>query len=82
MEHVREYVTVKAIFTPDGKIKPLIVYWEDGREFSIDKVLDIRPAHSLKVGGAGLRYTCRIGTHQTYLFLDDGKWFVEKKLAH
>ena len=32
------------------------------------------------MGGSGIRYTCRIGRNQTYLFLDDNRWFVEKKV--
>lgn len=53
------FVDVTARFE-DGKIFPLVLQWEDGREFEIDKVLDMRPAASLKAGGCGMRYTCRI----------------------
>lgn len=45
--------------------------------YEIDRVLDIRQAAALKVGGCGLRYTCRIRGQQTYLFLDEDRWFVE-----
>lgn len=80
MERVREYVSVKAVFEQEGRVSPIEIYWDDGRVFVIDKVLDIRPAASLKVGGAGLCYTCRIGSQTAYLFLDNGRWFVEKKV--
>ena len=50
MECVREYVAVKAMFSPEGRINPLKIYWEDGRVFHIDKILDIRPSSSLKAG--------------------------------
>lgn len=81
MNYTRQYVNVRADFYDDGRIMPLEVHWEDGRVFPIDRVVDIRPSASLKVGGAGIRYTCRIGKNETYLFLDDNKWFVEKKLG-
>ena len=73
------YVDVTARFDADGNILPLSIQWEDGRSFEIDRILDIRPAVSLKAGGCGIRYTCRIRNQQTYLFLEGNRWFVEKK---
>ena len=73
------YVEVYARYQREGGILPLKVVWADGRIFPIDKVLDIRPAASLKAGGAGLRYTCRIGRQETYLFLEENRWFVEAR---
>ena len=47
---------------------------------SIDKVLDKRKAASLKVGGQGIRYTCRVSGKEIYMFLEDGsRWFIEGK---
>jgi hypothetical protein len=71
------YVEVSAIFTPEGQIMPRYIRWEDGTLFSVDRVIDIRHAAATKVGGCGLRYTIRIGGRQTYLFLDEDRWFVE-----
>ena len=45
---------------PDGKAIPKTIIWEDGRRFSIDRILDIRKAAALKCGGVGIRYICRI----------------------
>ncbi|MBE6778224.1 MAG: hypothetical protein E7541_02440 [Ruminococcaceae bacterium] len=73
------YVEVTASFLPDGGVMPLAVRWEDGTLYQVDRVLDVRPAASLKAGGCGIRYTCRIRGQQTYLFLDADRWFVEKK---
>lgn len=75
----KQYVEVTAQFDIDGNIKPVTVLWEDGRKFDVDRVLDVRPAASLKAGGAGIRYTCRILGKQTYLFLEESRWFVEAK---
>ena len=73
------YVNVTAEFSEDGKIIPRSFRWEDGNIYEIDRVLDIRPAASLKVGGQGLRYTCRIKGKQSFMFLEDGRWFMEGK---
>ena len=77
----RVYVEVAALFTPEGTVLPREVHWEDGRVYEIDRVLDVRHAAASKTGGCGIRYTCRIRGQQTYLFLDDGRWFVEAKEA-
>ena len=79
MKYKKTYVEVTARFTPDGVIIPLKILWNDGTSFLIDKVLDIRPAASLKAGGAGIRYTCRINMRETFLFLEENRWFVEEK---
>ncbi|MFR1759622.1 MAG: hypothetical protein ACLSX2_07955 [Christensenellaceae bacterium] len=73
------YVAVVARYSPEGELRPLSVQWEDGRSFSIDRILDVRRAASLKAGGAGIRYTVRIGRHETYLFLEEDRWFVQRR---
>ena len=77
------YVEVNTRHRSDGRILPLSFIWEDGREYQIDKILDIRPAASLKGGGTGLRYTVLVRSHQTHLWLEEGqdvqRWFMERK---
>lgn len=73
------YVDVTAEFDTEGNIIPLAVEWEDGRLFEVDRVLDVRPAASLKAGGTGIRYTCRIFGKTTCLWKEDNRWFVEAK---
>lgn len=73
------YVEVVTRFDVEGNITPLSVKWEDGTVYEIDKVLDKRRAASLKAGGIGIRYTCRILNQQSYLYYEDPKWFVEGK---
>ncbi len=75
----RVYVGVTARFGPGGGLRPLTVEWEDGRRFDVDRVLDVRRAASLKAGGAGMRYTVDIGGRETYLFLEEDRWFVERR---
>ncbi|NLF45063.1 MAG: hypothetical protein GX581_03205 [Syntrophomonadaceae bacterium] len=73
------YISVRAVFYPDGGFKPTSLIWEDGREYQIDRVTDIRRAASLKAGGTGIRYTCKVAGKQVHLFLEEDRWFMERK---
>lgn len=76
----RTYVQVVASFDEEGLATPLILRFE-GRELPIDRMMDRRQAAATKAGGQGMRYTIRIGSHQTYLFQDEHqRWFVEERL--
>jgi hypothetical protein len=74
----KTFVKVTAEHDESGRIRPLLVTWTDGRRYEVDRVTDVRQAPSLKGGGLGMRYTCRIGGKEVYLFCDEGKWFVER----
>jgi hypothetical protein len=75
-------VFVKVIIDVDtvGKITPIQLTWPDGREFPIDRVLDIRPAPA-KSGGSGIRYLCRIQGREVPLYQDQirGAWWCDGK---
>lgn len=75
----KKFVPVIAKFEKDGKIIPMKILWEDGREFDIDFIFDIRPRSTLKVGGQGTRYLCRIKNKDVYVYYEKLKWFVEGK---
>lgn len=75
----RVYVKVVVEYDEAGGVRPLWIVWEDGRKFPVDRLLDVRRAAATKAGGQGIRYTCRILGRETYLFEDDGRWFVEGK---
>lgn len=85
---IKVYVAVKADFTEDGTMLPRIITWEDGEEFEIDRITDIRQAAAMKAGGQGDRYTVMVRGRQSYLFFERstnltgnniGRWFVERK---
>ena len=80
MNYKKTYIEVIARFDTDGVILPIKILWNNGEWFFVDKVLDIRPAASLKAGGAGIRYTCRINQQESFLFLEENRWFVEEKV--
>lgn len=71
------YVSVRADHLFNGRIRPLMFRAKDGPVVRIDRILDEREAPSLKAGGQGMRYTCRVGEKQLYLFHDDVYWFIE-----
>lgn len=82
------YVAVRADFREDGVMLPRIIKWEDGQNYKIDRVTDIRQAPALKAGGQGDRYTVMIEGKQSYLFFERsanqtgnniGRWFVVRK---
>ena len=77
------YVDVNEDRYKDGRLVPLSFVWEDGSRYEIDQVLDVRPAASLKAGGAGMRYTVRIRSRETFMFLEEdnglSKWFMERR---
>ena len=73
----KKYVDMIVRYFPDGTITPMAVWWDEGKVYEIDRILDVRPAASLKAGGAGIRYTCKIMGKQTYIWLEENRWFVE-----
>ena len=75
---MKVFIDVLVLFTSEGKIIPKAIYWDDGRRFNIDKVIDVRRAASVKTGGTGVRFRCTILGRERDLFLDDNRWFIEK----
>ena len=71
------YVSVRADHLLSGRIRPRMFRAKDEPVVRIDRILDEREAPSLKAGGQGMRYTCRVGEKQLYLFHDDVYWFIE-----
>ena len=80
MQNRKVFVGVVAEIDAEGEVRPITIVWEDGRKFSVDRVTDIRRAYAMKVGGTAIRYTVVINGKSTFLFYDDGKWFVESKI--
>ncbi len=73
----KKFISIVAQFSEEGKVIPMTLIWEDGRKFSIDRIVDIRKVASLKAGGIGLRYDCFIHGKQVYLYKDEDIWFME-----
>lgn len=73
------YVDVVAHIDSDGLVTPLKVIWKDGKNFEIDRVYGVQRAYATKAGGTGIRYEISVFGKRTYLYEDEGKWFVEAK---
>ena len=74
---MRKNINVIVKMDEFGNIIPLTILWSNTLTLQIDKILDIRKKASLKGGGMGVRYTCRIKGHERFLWLDEYTWFVE-----
>ncbi len=74
---MRKDIDVIAKMNTSGVITPIKILWDNGKSYEIDKVLDIRKKASLKGGGMGIRYTCKIKEKERFLWLDGYVWFVE-----
>ena len=77
--NIKVYVAVNEDRLTDGTILPRAVTWEDGVRYEIDRVLDWQRAASFKAGGTGIRYRVRINGRVTYLWLEEDRWFVERR---
>lgn len=77
----KAYVPVSVGVDTEGNIRPRSIRWEDGRVYEIDRLKYRCRAASTKVCGCGMRYTVMIEGKETYLFEENGRWFVEAKDA-
>lgn len=75
----KAFVEVIVKFDKEGQMTPLSILWEDGLQYEIDRVVDVRRAASLKAGGQGMRYPIRINGRQTYLYYENPNYFVEAR---
>ena len=75
----KQYVPVVVRFDTEGRLRPLVIEFDEEHKYPVDKVLDVRRAACQRVGGVGDRYTCRINGRVTYLWMEKGVWFVEAK---
>lgn len=73
------YVPVNLDVDAEGNIRPRLIRWVDGRVYEIDRLKHKCRAASTKVGGCGIRYTVMIGGHESFLYNEDEKWFVEAR---
>ena len=77
----KDYVTVVARHELGGRIRPVAYQLPGGSPVKIDCITDERQAASLKSGGQGTRYTCKVTIDEVqsdvYLFHDEELWFME-----
>ena len=89
-QNIKVYVNVRVDFNSDGRMMPRRITWENGERYTVDRVVDIKPAPALRSGGQGDRYTIIVNGIQSYIWFERsaditganlGKWFVERRTA-
>ena len=70
MNEHKVYVRVNAEFDKDGFVHPKSIIWNNGIEYEINKVLDIKHMYASKAGGNGDRFTIRLRGKERYLFYE------------
>ena len=89
-QNIKVYVNVRVDFNSDGRMMPRRITWENGEKYTVDRVVDIKPAPVLRSGGQGDRYTIIVNGIQSYIWFERsaditganlGKWFVERRTA-
>ena len=75
----KQYVEVLATHYIDGTVQPRRIILGDGPVYEIDQVRSVTRTRTLRTGEVAIRYTIRIGNHETFLYEDNGRWYVEAK---
>ena len=76
----KRYIPVIVRFDAEGKLRPILIEFDEAHKYPVDKILDVRRAACESVGGIGDRYTCRIQGKDSYLWFEKGRWFVCAKI--
>ncbi len=72
----KRYVAVITLIGKLGELQPLCIIWDNNQKYTIDKILEMRPSHSI-VGGGGILYRCLIQGKERNLFYEKNRWFLE-----
>ena len=82
------FVAVRVGFNTDGDMMLTELTWEDGTDYAIARVTDVRQGAARKAGGQGDRYTVQVQGKSSFLFFERntsltgnniGRWFVERR---
>lgn len=73
------YVNVGVIANTAGEWMPQKIYWEDGRQFEVERVAEVKESVSMEKGCTDKRYTCIIKGKPKHLYYENPKWCVEVK---
>lgn len=82
MNYVRVDVEVIVRITRTGRVIPLKIVWEDGREFEIERVTFFEKTASRVGAVLPVRYTCRVRGSERFLYCESGTniWFLEREM--
>lgn len=72
----KRYIDVVTLIDKEGVMNPVMIIWDNGSKYKIDRVLEVRKSASV-VGGSGILYKCRIQGKERNLFFEKNRWFIE-----
>lgn len=73
---MRIYIDVVCSFSKTGAIRPLYIRWNKCTVYNITKINRITPQKN--EGTSRLLFNCMIGNNERDLYLEGGKWYIEK----
>ncbi len=81
MEKLREsrrkqYVEVLATHRIDGSVRPQTITFAAGPQYDIEEVKKVGRTKDATTHEIALRYTIVVKGKETFLFEDEGRWFV------
>ncbi|MCH5164036.1 MAG: hypothetical protein J1F36_03380 [Clostridiales bacterium] len=78
MDYIKVYVAAIVYVDERGLVLPLSIVY-NGREYAVDKVVDVRTTPPEHVGGLITnRYDCMILGKLRHIYVENtGRWFVE-----
>lgn len=75
---VRRAVRVESVTNEHGIVRPTRL-WLDGREWRIDRVIEVSPS-TPGPEGPGRVYTIMVGRRMTWLWHEPPMWYVHKRV--
>ena len=75
----KQFVEVLATHYIDGGVRPRTIILADGKTFEIEDVRGSARAKAGRQGEIALRYHVVIRGKETYLYSENGRYFVEMK---
>lgn len=81
MAYEKVYVEMIVRFAREGGMRPIMLVWEDGRKYEIDRVKFIERAPARVASVLPIRFTCLIGGKERFLYFEEegARWFVERE---
>lgn len=80
MGRIKKYVPVVVRFDEDGRMRPMVIEFDESHRYLVDKVVEVRRAACQSVGGVGDRYTVRVQGRESHLWFEKGRWFLAAKV--
>lgn len=68
-------ISIIARHNRDSHIVPLTILWDDGREFKIDKIMNIARVQWKDLGFV-TKYDCWVRRKRVFLYYDRTSWYM------